>query len=157
MKSSFAFLLSLFVTQLSAADLTVRLTNAPDAGDLVFQVYDAADKFRDFRDPVQTIAVPAAGDGEYLLSEVGGKNVALLVYHDQNANGRIDKNFIGIPRERLALPTTISRKGRRVFREQASIFRRQMGRTLTCRCTSCLANVGALASALEALAEAAHI
>lgn len=111
MKAAFALLFALLPMHLSAAELIVRLTNAPEAGDLVFQVYDAADKFRDFRDPVQSVAVPAVGDGDYLLPDISGGNIALLVYHDQNANGRIDKNFIGIPRERLALSNNYQPKG----------------------------------------------
>jgi outer membrane protein len=111
MKPTIALLFAFLSVHLSAAQLTVRLTNAPDAGDLVFQVYDAADKFRDFRDPVQSIVVPAVGDGDYLLPDVVGESIALLVYHDQNGNGRIDKNFIGIPRERLALSNNYQPKG----------------------------------------------
>jgi outer membrane protein len=111
MKTTIALLFVLLPLQLSAAELAVRLTNAPDAGDLVFQVYDAADKFREFRDPVQSVVVPASGDGDYVLPDVVGSTIALLVYYDQNENGRIDKNFIGIPRERLALSNNYQPKG----------------------------------------------
>lgn len=134
MRSSVFFLFTLFGAQLNAAELTVRLTNAPDDGELVFQVYDAADKFRDFRDPAQTIAVPAQGDGDYFLPDVDGDNIALLVYHDENTNGRIDKNFIGIPREPLALsnnyrpkgPPSYSRANFDLLREDGQIVDMQM-------------------------------
>ena len=40
----------------------MQLGNAPSEGSLVFQVYDSADAFGDFRDPAREIVLPAAGD-----------------------------------------------------------------------------------------------
>lgn len=94
-----------------AADVNVRLENAPVEGTLVFQVYDAADAFGDLRDPAREYFLPAAGDGVYSLENAGEGEMAVLVYHDENANGRIDKNFIGIPREPLAISNNYQPKG----------------------------------------------
>jgi outer membrane protein len=94
-----------------AAELDVRLNNVPADGTLIFQVYDAADTFGDLRDPVQEIALPARGDGEYRLENISDGEVAVVVYYDENANGRIDKNFIGIPRELLAISNGYRPKG----------------------------------------------
>ncbi|MBT8106857.1 MAG: MipA/OmpV family protein [Gammaproteobacteria bacterium] len=104
-------LLALVPLNAQAADLTVRLADAPDDGALVFQVYDAADTFGDLRDPAQQITLPARGDGDYLLENVVDGQVAVLVYLDENANGILDKNFIGIPRERLAISNNYQPKG----------------------------------------------
>jgi len=95
----------------SATDLNVRLENVPDTGTLVFQVYDAADAFGDLRDPAMELALPAKGDGEYALGDVVSGEIAVLVYHDANDNGLIDKNFIGIPREILAISNDYKPKG----------------------------------------------
>lgn len=94
-----------------AADLTVRLTGAPADGTLVFQVYDAADTFGDLRDPAQEIPLSARGDGDYLLQNVVDGQIAVLVYLDENANGILDKNFIGIPREMLGISNNYQPKG----------------------------------------------
>lgn len=94
-----------------AAELDVGLENAPADGTLVFQVYDAADAFGDLRDPAQEITLPARGDGNYRLENISDGEVAVLVYYDENANGRIDKNFIGIPRELLAISNGYQPKG----------------------------------------------
>jgi len=94
-----------------AADLEISLENAPDNGMLVFQVYDAADTFGDLRDPAQEFVLPAVGDSTYRLGNVGGGKIAVLVYYDDNANGQIDKNFIGIPREPLAISNDYQPKG----------------------------------------------
>ncbi len=95
----------------NAAELNVRLGNAPTEGTLVFQVYDAADAFGDLRDPAREIAMPARGDGDYVLSDIGAGQIAVLVFHDENANGILDKNFIGIPREPLAISNNYQPKG----------------------------------------------
>ena len=94
-----------------AADLDLRLENAPNNGTLVFQVYDAADAFGDLRDPAQEFSLPAVGDGIYALENVSDGEVAVLVYYDENENGLIDKNFIGIPRESLAMSNAYKPKG----------------------------------------------
>lgn len=94
-----------------ASDLEVHLTGAPVAGELVFQVYDAADRFGDLRDPAQEVRVRARGDDAYRLTGLVEGTIAVLVYHDENANGILDKNFIGIPRERLAISNNYQPKG----------------------------------------------
>lgn len=96
---------------LNAAELTVRLDNAPSDGALVFQVYDSADEFGDFRDPAQEVVLPASGDGEYVIPDVAAGTIALVVYYDENSNGLMDKNFIGIPRERVAISNNYQPKG----------------------------------------------
>jgi outer membrane protein len=98
-----------------AADLEVRLSGAPHHGELVFQVYDAADAFGDLRDPAQEIRMPARGDVSYALTSLAGGEIAVLVYHDENANGVLDKNFIGIPREALAISNNYQPKGPPTF------------------------------------------
>lgn len=95
----------------NAAELDVRLDNAPAEGTIVFQVYDAADAFGDLRDPAQEIALPARGDGAYRLEDLRDGKIAVVAYYDENANGRIDKNFIGIPRELLAISNNYQPKG----------------------------------------------
>lgn len=94
-----------------AADLDVRLTGAPDDGELVFQVYDAADAFGDLRDAAREVRMPARGDGDYSLTGLVPGEIAVLVFHDENANGVLDKNFIGIPREMLAISNNYQPKG----------------------------------------------
>lgn len=111
MKTLGTICLALLATRLSAAEVSVELSNAPSSGYIHFQVYDSADKFGDFRDPVFTARKPAQGDGTYRLSEVTEGDVALLVFHDENGNGVLDRNFIGIPREPIGLSNRYRPKG----------------------------------------------
>jgi outer membrane protein len=100
-----------FAPASDAADLTVSLRGAPEAGSLVFQIYDDADAFGRFRDPSSEILIPSKSDGQYLLKNVGEGELALLVYFDENDNGALDRNFIGIPRELIGLSNNYRPKG----------------------------------------------
>ena len=105
----------LLPVQSDAADVNLRLQNVPAEGELVVQFYDAADAFGDLRDPAEERTLPARGDGDYELADIPDGSIALLVYHDENANGRLDKNFIGIPREPLAISNNYQPKGPPTF------------------------------------------
>jgi outer membrane protein len=94
-----------------AAELRVNLRNAPDRGRLVFQVFDSPNSFGDFRDPVREVAIPADGDRVYSIDDVPAGEIALLVYVDENDNGLLDKNFIGIPTETVGLSNNYRPKG----------------------------------------------
>jgi len=103
---------ALYLTNLAhSSELVINVTNAPDKGRLVFQLYNNANSFGDFRDPVYEKTLAAIGDGEYRLENIEAGKLALLVYFDENGNGLIDKNFIGIPRELLALSNNYQPKG----------------------------------------------
>ncbi|MDJ0918382.1 MAG: MipA/OmpV family protein [Woeseiaceae bacterium] len=94
-----------------AATIELRLADAPSEGTLIVQVYDAPDAFGDLRDPAKEYVLSAAGEGPYRLNDVPNGDVAILAYYDVNANGRIDKNFIGIPKEPLAISNNYQPKG----------------------------------------------
>ena len=103
---------ALYLTNLAhSSELVINVTSAPDKGRLVFQLYNNANSFGDFRDPVYEKTLAAIGDGEYRLENIEAGKFALLVYFDENGNGLIDKNFIGIPRELLALSNNYQPKG----------------------------------------------
>jgi outer membrane protein len=95
----------------AVAQVSVHLDPAPDSGIVVLELFDSANAFGDFRNPVSTVRFPADGRSTYSLEKVPPGTYALLVYHDRNNNGRIDKNFIGIPREALAFSNGYRPKG----------------------------------------------
>ncbi|MGK0298871.1 MAG: outer membrane protein [Gammaproteobacteria bacterium] len=108
-------ILLIFLVTLSmmarSAELHIQIFNSPSDGQLVFQVYDSADAFGDFRGPVKEAKFPVNDDGEYIISDVNADRIAVLVYHDANQNGILDKNFIGIPREAIGLSNNYRPKG----------------------------------------------
>ena len=99
-----------------SAEISVNVKGAPANGMLVFQVYDSANAFGDFRDPVKEMHAPAREGAEYFIEDVPAGEIALLVYVDENRNGLIDKNFIGIPKEPLGISKGYRPKGPPAFR-----------------------------------------
>ncbi|MGI9201267.1 MAG: DUF2141 domain-containing protein, partial [Woeseiaceae bacterium] len=144
MRSSVLLLLSLFATFTSAAELTVSVTNAPPSGTLVFQVYDSANSFGDFRDPAVEKRLAAVGDAEYILDGVPTGTVALLVYFDPNENGVLDKNFIGIPKEPIGLSNGYRPKGPPSFERAAFSVKSGDGQTMAVELSKVLGERGRL-------------
>lgn len=99
------------VTVIHAAELRVSIENPPPEGTLVFLLFNSADAFGDFRDPIKTLRFPSDGRDAYQISDIPSGEYAMLVYYDENGNGRLDKNFIGIPKEPLAFSNRYRPKG----------------------------------------------
>lgn len=102
-----------------AAEIIAHVKGAPADSVLVLQVYDSPSAFGDFRDPVKEIQTRARVDGKYRIDEVPAGDIAILVYVDENENGLIDKNFIGIPKELLGISNGYQPKGPPVFERAA--------------------------------------
>lgn len=111
MKPIAVIFLVLCASLAQAANLSVRVQDAPADGILVFQVYDAPNTFGDFRDPVKEIRAPIQKGAVYQLDGIPSGEIAILVYVDENENGLIDKNFIGIPQEPLGISNNYRPKG----------------------------------------------
>ena len=82
-----------------AASLTVGLDNPPESGTVEFQLFDSANSFGALRNPFRTIRYDVDARESYAIEDIPPGEYALFVYYDQNANKRVDKNFIGIPVE----------------------------------------------------------
>ena len=127
------FAIAILVTwsiSLHAAEITVRTQGAPAEGVLTIQVYDSANAFGDFRDPVKELRTPVRDDGEYRVEGIPAGDIALLVYVDENENGLIDKNFIGIPKEPLGMSNGYRPKGPPAFRRAAISITEDESRTI---------------------------
>ncbi|WP_193163767.1 MipA/OmpV family protein [Microbulbifer hainanensis] len=123
MKTFFAALPLIFLASVSTAkaeDITVRVHNLPEEGSLVLQVYDDADTFGDFRNPVREVHYTIEPGKSYVIPDAPMGTVAVLAYLDENGNRILDKNFIGIPRESVGLSNGYKPKGPPSF-QRASI------------------------------------
>ncbi len=109
----------------SATELEIRIDNAPTNRVLIAMLFDSANTFVDLRDPVRIIALaPEASPPERILDLPSGE-YALVIYQDDNGNGRLDKNFIGIPREPLGFSNRYWPQGRPTYTHAA--FRLEEG------------------------------
>jgi len=96
-----ACLLCSFGLNAWAEDLTVEIQHVtPNAGPVMVAVYDKAD---DFPAPLKGLAgqaVEAHGDSAVATFQgLAPGRYAVAVYQDLNRNGKLDKNFLGLPTE----------------------------------------------------------
>ncbi len=92
-------------------------------------LFDSANTFGDLRDPAMVVKDSFDGRKEYLIKDIKPGEYALLVYFDENDNGRIDKNFIGIPKEPLGFSNRYRPKGPPSYARAAFIL--EEGESLT--------------------------
>ena len=93
--------------ELSAATLTVTVSNIQsDVGELNFAVYDNEDNW--LGDTV--VQGRSMNVSEHMVDgvlstqfELEPGQYAISVHHDDNDNGKMDTNFIGIPKEPIGL------------------------------------------------------
>jgi outer membrane protein len=91
----------LWITGVRAAELDIRIVQPPTSGNVVAWVFDSANTFVDLRDPVRVVVLTDRGKVPTQIKELPAGEYAVVVFHDANGNGLMDKNFIGIPREWL--------------------------------------------------------
>lgn len=108
--------LLLAAASLHAATLTLSLQTPPNSGQLRVLLFDSPDTFGDLRNPVFSKTIPATGQSEIILTNIPDGRYALMVHHDENSDGTINKNFIGIPREPVGFANGYSPKGPPSFR-----------------------------------------
>lgn len=94
---------------LQAAELKIEVAEPPTNGVYRLMVFDSANAFGDFRDPVYSAEFLV--DEPISVSSLPAGLYAWVMYHDENGNGFLDENFIGIPKEPLALSNGYFPKG----------------------------------------------
>ena len=112
-------ILLLYGTYVYAAEITVRIDNPPESGRVALVLFNSANTFGDLRDPFMVVIHELDGRDEYIIDDVAPGEYALLVYFDENGNGRIDKNFIGIPKEPLGFSNRYRPKAPPVYERAA--------------------------------------
>jgi uncharacterized protein (DUF2141 family) len=91
----------------NGATVRVELTGLQDAsGNAYIAVYNSEDAWLgDDTVLQQKIVIAAALDGEVVRTELAlpPGEYAFSIFYDSNNNGKLDTNFLGIPKEPLAL------------------------------------------------------
>lgn len=96
-----AALFAAAVGQAEAADLRISVGGVRNAdGLLLIAVYDDPARFRQPGAAAATIRLKArAGDSSVTLNGLAPGGYAVVAFHDENANGELDANLLGIPTE----------------------------------------------------------
>jgi uncharacterized protein (DUF2141 family) len=107
--SFFGFLLIVGVGSLLAQTLTIRIENIePDKGYLMVGVFNNKSDFPDNYFQGQKIRV-TNGTMIVAFNNLPAGTYAVSVYQDTNENEQLDKNFLGIPRERYGFSNDSNR------------------------------------------------
>lgn len=109
----------LLLARAEAAELVINIDNQPANGAVVAMLFNSSSTFVDLRDPAIVFILPSAGAAPGRIRDLPGGEYALAVYHDENGNGRLDKNFIGIPNEPLGFSNSYWPKGPPTFTNAA--------------------------------------
>lgn len=112
-----------------AAEISVRIDNPAATGKVALVLFNSANTFGDLRDPFKVVIHNLDGRDEYIIEDIAPGEYALLVYFDENGNGRIDKNFIGIPNEPLGFSNRYRPKGPPAYKRAAFQLKRDESRT----------------------------
>jgi outer membrane protein len=109
--AALALLMHIAMNRAFAAELSVLLENPPSSGTITLALFDSANSFGDLRNPAKLETYVLDGRERYVLTNVPAGEYALMVYHDENENRGMDKNFIGIPTEPLGFSNNYRPKG----------------------------------------------
>lgn len=102
-----AFLLIIIVApwfMFSQNTISVHVHNVQsDKGDVNVAVYNSDATFLSF-DEVYTTGTEVAHQGivKLQIEDLPSGEYALAVFHDENGNGKLDTNWLGIPKEKVA-------------------------------------------------------
>ncbi|MEM9928761.1 MAG: DUF2141 domain-containing protein [Bacteroidota bacterium] len=103
--------LAAFLASSAPHNVAVQVSSScPKAGDIHLAVYASAADFKDRRE-VTSLIKPCKGEAislQVTLPESG--TYLLAAYHDLNGNGKLDRNFFGIPTEPYGFNQTPSSK-----------------------------------------------
>ena len=102
--SMLSMLLPLFGQTTSTSKLTVRVTGARNAkGTIRFALFQDATGFPE--NPAKALLLrqaeidPQTLSAEVVFEDIPAGTYAVSVFHDENMNGKFDKNFVGAPKE----------------------------------------------------------
>ena len=84
-----------------ADTLTLQITDVrTDAGKLMIAILGSAAAYDDKAAPSASVILPARiGTVTYTTDALPAGEYAIRVMHDENDNGKLDANFVGIPKE----------------------------------------------------------
>jgi uncharacterized protein (DUF2141 family) len=104
MKLIFLVLVLAPISLFSQNTISVHIKNVDSTkGHVNVAVYNSDDSFLSFDDVLKTQSAPAhEGVVSMEIQDLPMGEYALAVFHDENANGKLDTNWLGIPKEKVA-------------------------------------------------------
>ena len=109
-KYFFSLFFILFAFQLSAAVLEIKVQGITKGGILNLEVSSSKETFESDRDDTGVVAriQERVSKGSYQRSfDIPSGTYAVKLHIDENENGELDKNFLGIPMEQYGISNNI--------------------------------------------------
>jgi outer membrane protein len=138
----FALTCMSWLTNGEAAELIINIDNPPVNGTVIAMLFNSSSTFVDLRDPVKVITLPSGGATPGRIPALANGEYALVVYHDENGNGRLDENFIGIPSEPLGFSNRYWPQGPPTFAKAAFTLEAEETRTIDVKLQSIFGKAG---------------
>jgi outer membrane protein len=133
-----------WLSNVEAAELIISIDNPPVNGTVIAMLFNSGSTFVDLRDPVKVVTLPSGGTIPGRIPDLASGEYALVVYHDENENGRLDKNFIGIPSEPLGFSNRYWPQGPPTFTKAAFKLEADETKTIDVKLQSAFGKVGKL-------------
>ncbi len=111
------------------ATLDIEFNKAPSQGTIICMLYDTANSFGDLREASHVARFSLGRANPIRLTNIPAGTYALVVFLDDNGNGFLDKNFIGIPREPIGFSNQYRPKGPPSFKRAKFTLRADQSRT----------------------------
>ena len=115
-----------------AAKLTITVKDLRNhKGDLIFGVFKQADGFPSTKDKSINWQVKPAADGVEFTAKLAPGKYAASVLHDENRNGKMDNDAVGVPVEGYGVTNNPKPKFRGATFKEATFDLPPQGATLT--------------------------
>ena len=101
-------------------DLVINLGNIKkEKGTVWVGLYNSQENlFKKDKCILQGVKVESTGETKITINNVNFGTYALAIFHDENNNGKLDKNFFGIPKEPYAFANWPKSKWRAPYYEE---------------------------------------
>ncbi len=88
-------------------DLTLTISNIKQKeGTLEIGLFNNGDRFMEEGQAFRSISIEVKSNSEtVVIKDLPKGTYAISLYHDENSNGKCDRNFFGIPKEPYAFST----------------------------------------------------
>ena len=86
---------------IDSSRLTVRVTGLrSDQGRVAIAIFDSSGAFESRANPLRSALLPVQGSScEWVVEDLPAGEYAVMLYHDTNDNGKLDKKSFGMPKE----------------------------------------------------------
>jgi uncharacterized protein (DUF2141 family) len=85
----------------NTSQLTVEVCGLESqSGKVMISLYDSKQSYEKSQNPVKKASLAIKGDKSlWLVKDLPPGEYAIKLFHDQNANQKLDRNFLGMPQE----------------------------------------------------------